>query len=94
MVIVVLLLAVGFPIAAALGDRLFVSRRVSADRCPPRDPAGAVLLAVAVTRPTSQPLFFEITLGLAALFMPFAGPNAVATIYDVTEPEVRSTLMR
>lgn len=29
--------------------------------------------------------------GLAAFFMPFSSPNVVATVFDVTSPEVRST---
>jgi len=92
MVIVVLLLAAGFPIGGTIGDRLF--QRTPRGRLTVSTTGillGAIFLAIAVTRPNSQALFFEIALGLAALFMPFAGPNAVATIYDVTEPEVRST---
>jgi fucose permease len=30
-------------------------------------------------------------MSLAALFMPFASPNVISTVYDVTLPEVRST---
>ena len=52
---------------------------------------GAIFLAAAITRPLSQPLAFEIFTGLAAIFMPLAAANAIATVYDVTEPEVRST---
>jgi MFS family permease len=39
----------------------------------------------------SQPLLFAILLCVTAFFMPFAGPNITSTMYDVTEPEVRST---
>jgi len=52
---------------------------------------GAIFLAAALTRPLTQPLAFEVFVGLAAIFMPLAAANAIATIYDVTEPEVRST---
>jgi MFS family permease len=30
-------------------------------------------------------------LSLTALFIPFAAPNVISTVYDVTLPEVRST---
>jgi predicted MFS family arabinose efflux permease len=32
-------------------------------------------------------------LALTALFIPFAAPNVISTVYDVTLPEVRSTAM-
>lgn len=92
MVIVVLVLAAGYPIGGMLGDRLFQHTKrgrliVSATGIL----LGTVFLTLAMTTSNSQALFFEITLGLAALFMPMANPNGVATMYDVTEPEVRST---
>ena len=52
---------------------------------------GAVFLAAAITRPLTQPLAFEVFVGFAAIFMPLASANVIATVYDVTEPEVRST---
>jgi len=92
MVIVVLVLAAGYPLGGALGDWLFKRTRrgrllVSCTGIL----LGAIFLAAALTRPLSQPLAFEIFVGLAAIFMPLAAANAIATIYDVTEPEVRST---
>ena len=36
-------------------------------------------------------LAFEVFVGLAAIFMPLASANVIATVYDVTEPEVRGT---
>lgn len=92
MVIVVLILAAGYPIGGALGDFFF--RRHPRGRLLVSTAGillGMVFLALAVTTPTSRGFLFEILLGLTALFMPLAGPNAIATIYDVTEPEVRST---
>jgi predicted MFS family arabinose efflux permease len=92
MVVVVLILAAGYPIGGALGDFLF--RRNPRGRLIVSTTGiflGTVFLALAITAPQSQNLFFQISLGLAALFMPLAGPNAIATIYDVAEPEVRST---
>ena len=92
MFIVVLVLSAGYPIGGAIGDRLFHHWKrgrlfVSAIGIL----LGTVFLALAIMTPNSQNTFFEISLGLAALFMPMANPNGVATIYDITEPEVRST---
>jgi predicted MFS family arabinose efflux permease len=92
MVVVVLVLAAGYPLGGALGDLLF--KRTKRGRLVVSCTGiliGAVLLAAAITRPLSQPIAFEVLVGLAALFMPLAAANAIATIYDVTEPEVRST---
>jgi MFS family permease len=92
MVIVVLVLAAGYPIGGMLGDRLFrLTKRGRLIVSTTGILLGTVFLTLAMTTPNSQALFFEITLGLAALFMPMAAPNGIATIYDVTEPEVRST---
>jgi MFS family permease len=91
-VIVVLVPAGGYPLGGALGDRLF--RRWKRGRLAVSATGillGTLLLALAITTPVSRTLTFEILLGLTALFMPLAAPNAIATIYDVTEPEVRST---
>jgi fucose permease len=35
---------------------------------------------------------FFVLMCLTAVFMPFSSPNVVATIFDVTPPEVRSTV--
>jgi len=36
---------------------------------------------------------FSIMLIVTALFIPFASPNVIATVYDITLPEVRSTAL-
>jgi MFS family permease len=92
MVIVVLLLAAGYPLGGALGDALFKRTRrgrllVSCAGVV----LGAVFLAAAITRPAGEVLAFEVFVGLAAVFMPLASANVIATVYDVTEPEVRGT---
>ena len=92
MVVAVLVLAAGYPVGGILGDyffkrnqrgRLFVSA------------AGVIIalvfLVFAINLPNSQQLPFGILLGLTCIFMPFASPNVVTTIYDMTLPEVRST---
>jgi MFS family permease len=92
MVIAVLILAAGYPIGGSLGDfffkkdkrgRLFVSMiGVS---------LGAIFLWLALHVPNQDVLLFTILMGCTALFMPFASPNVVSTVYDITLPEVRST---
>jgi MFS family permease len=53
--------------------------------------AGAVLMAAALNvSPDNQGLFL-LLLGLAAIFMPLPTANVIATVFDVTLPEVRST---
>ena len=92
MVIAVLVLAAGYPIAGSLGDAIF--RRWKRGRTAVAAAgvaAGAVLLFVTLTVPTADTLLFGILLTVTALFIPFAAPNVLATIYDVTPPEVRST---
>ena len=92
MVVVVLLLAAGYPLGGTIGDALFKrSRRGRLFVSCAGVVLGAVFLAAAITRPLSQPLAFEVFVGLAAIFMPLASANVLATVYDVTEPEVRST---
>lgn len=92
MVIAVIILAVGYPIGGTLGDYFFKS-----------DPRGrlivsmigvslgAIFLWFTLNVPNENVLLFTILLGLTALFMPFASPNVISTVYDITLPEVRST---
>ena len=54
---------------------------------------GAVLLAVTLAVPVTGPGLILLMLALTALFIPFAAPNVIATVYDVTLPEVRSTAL-
>jgi MFS family permease len=92
MVIAVLILAIGYPIGGALGDmffkkdkrgRLFVSMIGVI--------LGAIFLWLALNVPNENVLLFTILLGATAIFMPFASPNVVSVVYDITLPEVRST---
>jgi MFS family permease len=92
MVVAVLVLAAGYPVGGILGDYFFKRNQrgrlyVSA--------AGViiamVLLIFAINLPHSQQLPFGILLAFTCIFMPFASPNVVTTIYDMTLPEVRST---
>lgn len=92
MVLAILVLAAGYPIGGAIGDyyfkrnprgRLIVSTIGVA--------VGAILLAITLNIPLENKLLFMISLCLTALFIPIAASNALATIFDITLPEVRST---
>jgi MFS family permease len=88
----VLLMAAGYPVGGWLGDRLF--KRNQRGRLIASEigvVAGLIGLYAAMHTANSQPLLFAILLCVTAFFMPFAGPNITSTMYDVTEPEVRST---
>jgi hypothetical protein len=52
---------------------------------------GTIFLWFTLNVPNENVLLFTILLGFTALFMPFASPNVISTVYDVTLPEVRST---
>lgn len=90
--IAILFLAAGYPIGGILGDyffrknprgRLFVAATGVI--------LGAILLWITMTIPDENVLLFTIMLCLSAIFIPFASPNVISTVYDITLPEVRST---
>ncbi len=92
MAIAVIVLAIGYPVGGALGDyffkrdkrgRLYVSMVGVL--------LGAVFLWFALNVPDENVLLFTVLLACTAFFMPFASPNVVSTVYDITLPEVRST---
>ncbi len=94
MVVAVLVLAAGYPVGGALGDYFF--------KRTPRGRAlvamtgvltGAVLLTITLAIPHENQGLFMVMLGFTALFIPFAAPNVIATVYDITLPEVRSTAL-
>ncbi len=92
MVAAIVLLAAGYPIGGMLGDWLFARTKrgrliVSAIGVI----TGAILLFLAIKVPYANRGLFTVMMGLTALFIPFASPNVLSTVYDVTLPEVRST---
>jgi MFS family permease len=92
MVIAVLILAAGYPIGGSLGDFFF--KRDKRGRLIVSMFGvlfGAILLWFTLNVPNENIIMFTFLLGLTALFMPFASPNVVSTVYDITLPEVRST---
>jgi MFS transporter, Spinster family, sphingosine-1-phosphate transporter len=52
---------------------------------------GAIFIYLAMTTPLDRPNQFFIFMCLTAVFMPLSSANVIATVYDVTVPEVRST---
>ena len=90
--IAILFLAAGYPIGGMLGDYFFQ-----------RNPRGriyvaasgviigAILLWITMSIPDDNFVLFTVMLCLSAIFIPFASPNVISTVYDITLPEVRST---
>ena len=92
MVPVILILAAGYPLGGALGDWCFKrSRRGRMAVSTVGVIMGAILTAAALSVPVEAQGLFLLLLGLAAVFIPLASANVIATVFDVTLPEVRST---
>ncbi|HNR03151.1 MAG TPA: MFS transporter [Anaerolineaceae bacterium] len=88
----VLFMAAGYPLGGIIGDRLFKkNKRGRLIAGATGILLGAVLLYFTINTPNAQVALFSVLLFGTALFMPFASPNIISTIYDVTLPEVRST---
>jgi len=92
MVPAVLLIAAGYYLGGFLGDVFF--KRSSKGRIYISS-AGVLLSAIffyfAMSTPIEARTQFFVLMCLTALVIPFSTPNIVATVYDVTVPEVRST---
>jgi MFS family permease len=94
MVPAVLVLAVGYPVGGALGDFFFkkyLRGRVLVSATGVI--IGAILMYLTINVPLEQQGLFMGMLVVTALFIPFASPNVVSTVYDITLPEVRSTAL-
>jgi MFS family permease len=90
----ILVLAFGYLLGGALGDIAFkrtLRGRVLVSMVGVL--TGAVLLYLTLSVPVGNRFLFQIMLMLTALFIPFASPNVVSTVYDITLPEVRSTAL-
>ena len=89
---VILVLAAGYFIGGWLGDMLF--KRTTRGRILVSSIGvlfGALFLYLAMTTPVQDRTQFFLFMCLTAVFMPLSSPNVIATVYDVTVPEVRST---
>ena len=94
MVPAILVMAAGYYIGGALGDYFF--KKTPSGRmivCTIGVLMGAFFLYLAMNVPIEDTTAFMIYLILTALFMPFASSNVIATVYDVSLPEVRSTAL-
>lgn len=92
MVPAVLVLAAGYPLGGLLGDYFFKRTRkgrilVSLGGVI----MGAVLLWFTMNVAGSNQPLFLVMLCLTAIFIPMAAANVVASVYDITLPEIRST---
>jgi MFS family permease len=87
----VIVLALGYPLGGYLGDLFF--KRTPRGRLIVSAVGviiGAICLYITINIPLDQPLLFGIMLMVTAIFIPFASPNVLSTMYDITLPEVRS----
>jgi len=87
-------LAAGYPVGGALGDFFFkkyLRGRVLVSATGVI--IGAILMYLTINVPLEQQGLFMGMLVITALFIPFASPNVVSTVYDITLPEVRSTAL-
>jgi len=92
MIVAILVLAAGYPLAGTLGDRLF--RRTTRGRLIVSIVGvilGTVLFFITMNIPVTAKTTFLVMLAASALFTPFASPNVISTVFDVTLPEVHST---
>ena len=90
----VLVLSAGYFVGGTLGDFFF--KRTPRGRVLVSMVAvltGAILLSITMSVPLDNQGLFTAMLMLTALFIPFASPNVISTVYDITLPEVRSTAL-
>lgn len=91
---VILVLASGYFLGGTLGDAVFkrtLNGRVLVSSIGVL--LGAIFLFFAINTPHDQRTQFFILMCLTAVFIPLSSPNVLATVYDVTLPEVRSTTL-
>ncbi|NOZ50241.1 MAG: MFS transporter [Chloroflexi bacterium] len=90
----VLVLALGYFVGGSIGDWMF--KRTPRGRMLVSMVSvllGAVFLSLTMNVPIANQGLFLGLLMVSALFIPFASPNVVSTVYDITLPEVRSTAL-
>lgn len=90
----ILVLASGYFIGGAVGDFFF--KRTLRGRLLVSTVAvlaGAILMSFTLNVPVENQGLFLILLLVTAIFIPFASANVIATVHDITLPEVRSTAL-
>ncbi|HEU0295720.1 MAG TPA: MFS transporter [Anaerolineales bacterium] len=89
---VILILAGGYFLGGMVGDFLF--QRTNKGRIIISSVGvllGAIFMYFALNTPIEARNQFFILMCITAVFMPLSSANVIATVYDVTVPEVRST---
>ena len=89
---VILILAASYFIGGMLGD--FAFKRTNKGRIIVSSIGvlmGAIFMYFALNTPIEAKNQFFILMCLTAVFMALSSPNVIATVYDVTVPEIRST---
>lgn len=89
---VILVMAGGYYLGGALGDLLFKwthKGRIIVSSAGVL--LGALFLALALQTPVEDRTTFFIFMLLTAVFMPLSSANVLATVFDITVPEVRSS---
>jgi hypothetical protein len=89
---VILILAGGYFLGGFLGDWAF--KRTPKGRIIVSSAGvllGSIFMYIAIQTPIEERSTFFFFMCLTALFMPLSSPNVIATVYDITMPEVRST---
>jgi MFS family permease len=92
MLVAIVTMSIGYFAGGAVGDFFF--RRTPRGRLLTAMVgvlAGAVFLTLTLTLPTETGKLPLLLLALTGLTMSVASPNVIATVQDVTEPEVRGT---
>lgn len=89
---VILILAGGYFLGGVLGDMAF--KRTTRGRIIVSSSGvllGALFMFLAINTPIEARTQFFLLMCATAIFMPLSSANIIATVYDVTAPEVRST---
>lgn len=86
-------LAVGLPLGGVLGDRLFWAMPRGRLLVVAATIPGSLLLCAALLVPVTHHVAFALLAMTGSFLAGFAAPNIVATISDVSPPEVRSTAL-
>jgi predicted MFS family arabinose efflux permease len=92
MIVAIVALSAGYYIGGSLGDALF--QRFSSGRIVAGTIgviSGAILLYFTMIVPLGQTVPFLILLGFTSIAMSMASPNVIASVFDITVPEVRSS---
>ena len=92
MLVAIATISVGYLLGGNLGDALFKrTRRGRIIVGGLGTLAAALLLLLTMNVPQENRTLFTILLGLTGIVMPMNGPSMMATVPDITLPEVRST---